>query len=107
MNDDRKLRAAILIISQTASQDPSTDKAIPALKNVFDSAGPQWEVCESKIVPDSVLDIQRQIQQFSDSETAVNLVVTSGGTGFAVNDATPEVGALEMGKAELGRSEID
>ena len=43
-------------------------------------------------VPDDVLEIQRSIQAWSDdADSKVNLIVTSGGTGFAVKDRTPEV----------------
>jgi gephyrin len=87
-----KLKAGILIISQTASEDPSTDKCIPILKKVFDDLGnDQWEVPVTDIVPDSILDIQKFIRIWTDREDALNLIVTSGGTGFAVKDVTPEV----------------
>lgn len=87
-----KLKAAILIISQTASEDPSTDKCIPTLKDVFERLGnDQWDVAISEIVPDSVLDIQKFIRTNTDREDPVNLIVSSGGTGFAVKDVTPEV----------------
>jgi gephyrin len=86
------LRAGILVISQTASQEPSTDKAIPALTDVFsDLGGGQWEVTKTQIVPDDVLGIQRTVQEWCDGENPLNLIVTSGGTGFAVKDVTPEV----------------
>lgn len=84
------LRAAILIISDTASRDPSTDSCIPTLTRLFQTDR-QWPHIRSAIVPDNVLDIQRSILQWTDSPDAVNLVVTSGGTGFAVKDVTPEV----------------
>ncbi|KAK8161152.1 hypothetical protein BKA80DRAFT_204772 [Phyllosticta citrichinensis] len=85
------LRAAILVVSETASNDSSTDKCIDALKQVFAAnGGDQWAVEITDIVPDSVLDIQRFVQRWTDSEDAVNLIVTSGGTGFATKDNTPE-----------------
>jgi gephyrin len=87
-----KLKAAILVVSETASSDPSTDKCIPTLKDVFDNLGnDQWEVAATEIVPDSVLHIQKSIQIWTDGEKEVNLIVTSGGTGFATKDITPEV----------------
>lgn len=90
MNDPPKLRAAILIVSETASKDPSTDKGIPALQETFRThGGDRWTI-ESRIVPDDVLDIQRNITQWTDNENFVNLIVTSGGTGFAQKDVTPE-----------------
>lgn len=92
MSSPSKLRAAILIISETASRDPSTDKCIPALQDVFtESGGDQWSADETSIVTDNVLDIQRVITQYTDSKTPINLIVTSGGTGFTQKDVTPEV----------------
>jgi gephyrin len=87
-----KLKAAVLVISETASKDASTDKCIPILKDVFSNVGDgQWEVTETAIVPDDVLAIQKAICGWTDCHEPVNLVVTSGGTGFATKDVTPEV----------------
>jgi gephyrin len=88
-----KLTAAILIISDTASADAITDRSSPALKAVFaESGNEQWDVAEVKIIPDDVLEIQRCISAWCDKQDGkLNLVITSGGTGFAVKDWTPEV----------------
>jgi len=87
-----KLRAAIIVVSETASKDPSTDKCVPALRRVFaEDGGDRWATPETRIVPDSVLDIQRAVTSFTDGEDMANLIVTSGGTGFAQKDVTPEV----------------
>ncbi|CAK4030391.1 probable gephyrin [Lecanosticta acicola] len=86
-----KLRAAILVVSETASKDPSTDKCIPVLQQVFaESGGDQWTAETTSIVPDNVLQIQRAITKWTDAEDHVNLIVSSGGTGFAQKDVTPE-----------------
>ncbi|KAF2708773.1 hypothetical protein K504DRAFT_381084 [Pleomassaria siparia CBS 279.74] len=86
-----RLRAAVLVISETASNDKTTDKCIPILKEVFHDLGnDQWEVAATKIVTDSIQDIQRAILTWTDCETPLNLIVTSGGTGFATKDVTPE-----------------
>lgn len=93
MSDTKKLTASILIISETAYKDPATDKCVPALQSVFEKhGGDKWEIARKRIVPDDVLMIQRAVMQ--DVEAGVNLVVTSGGTGFAVKDVTPEVCGL-------------
>jgi gephyrin len=87
-----RLRAAILVVSTTAAAEPSTDASSSILKDVFDKdGGDQWEVAETRIVGDVVLDIQRTVSQWTDQETPVNVIITTGGTGFAVADNTPEV----------------
>ena len=90
--DGTKLRSAVLVVSETASKDPSTDRSGDILKDLFLSDGQdKWDVPVVRIVSDDVLSIQRTIQQWSDTAQYLNLVVTTGGTGFAVEDHTPEV----------------
>lgn len=80
-----------MVVSTTAAQDPSTDAAEAALREVFDQdGGGRWTVSEAKIVSDVVTHIQQQIMLWADDADPVNLIVTSGGTGFAVEDHTPE-----------------
>lgn len=92
------LRAAILIISDTAFADNSTDKTSSTLQEVFaTNSSTSWKAVETRIVPDDVLEIQRAIMGWTDGSEGkdgmglVNCVVTSGGTGFARRDLTPEV----------------
>ncbi|KAE8354176.1 hypothetical protein BDV28DRAFT_90746 [Aspergillus coremiiformis] len=90
MTDD-KLKAAILIVSDTASQDPSTDKVADTLTTLFSTEGSNtWARPATKIVPDSVFDIQRAICDWTDGPNWLNLILLSGGTGFAIKDNTPE-----------------
>lgn len=97
-----KLKAAILIVSETASRDPSTDKGVPALQDVFaQKGGDKWTCSHTKIVPDSVSDIQTAISEWTDGENAVNLVLTSGGTGFTQKDNTPEVTKISSRSSTL------
>ena len=93
--DSVKLRPAILVISDTAAHDPSTDKAGTTLSDVFrESGADRWTTPDTRIVPDDVSAMQRAITQWCDSgeddDHRVNLIVTTGGTGFAVRDHTPE-----------------
>ncbi|EAW14412.1 bifunctional molybdopterin adenylyltransferase MobB/molybdopterin molybdotransferase MoeA family protein [Aspergillus clavatus NRRL 1] len=88
---DGKLRAAILVVSDTASKDPSSDRVADTLTATFAAEGSSsWEAPTIKIVPDNVLDIQRTICSWTDGPEWANLVLISGGTGFAVKDNTPE-----------------
>ena len=91
MGDKRRFKAAILIISDTASRDPSTDKTGDILSNVFQAeSNNEWVIAHRQIIPDDVLAIQRAVTQYSDGEDHVNFIITTGGTGFAVKDITPE-----------------
>lgn len=83
------LKAAILVVSTTASKDPSTDASESTLRSVFEQdGGGQWTVTDVKIVPDSTVQIQKHIVVWADE--GINLIVTTGGTGFAIHDNTPE-----------------
>lgn len=87
------LKAAILIVSDTASQDPSTDKSGNVLKDVFrDEGAGKWSVDNViiKIVPDDKTQIQDAIRAWSDTNDFCNLVISTGGTGFTPKDNTPE-----------------
>lgn len=94
------LRAAILVVSTTASKDPSTDASGPALQTVFDSDGAgQWTVASTQIVSDDEEQIKKQILEWTDGpDHKINMVVTTGGTGFAVSDITPEAVAALIEK---------
>ena len=88
---DTRLKAAILIISDTAYADPSSDKSTQILEDTFSSdGGGQWHIAGRKIVPDEVHAIRDRVQAWCDEDEYMNLVITSGGTGFAVKDVTPE-----------------
>lgn len=88
---ETKLKAAILIVSDTASKDPASDKVVDALTPILAAEG-KWEPPAFRIVPDSVLEIQQSIYDWADSPNWCNLILLSGGTGFAIKDNTPEVG---------------
>jgi molybdenum cofactor synthesis domain-containing protein len=92
-----KLRAAIIVVSDTASKDASTDKCIPALQEVFrQDGGGRWESAQTRIVADDKAAIQEAVKAYTDGADSANLVVTSGGTGFAQKDVTPEVSSRSM-----------
>jgi len=85
------LKAAILVVSTTAAKDPSADASDATLRSVFGNVGGNsWEVVATKTVPDDVPRIQKQIMNWTDGAEPVDFIATTGGTGFAVADYTPE-----------------
>lgn len=92
MADNTQLRATIIVVSETASRESATDKCIPALQETFAAyAAGRFDTGDTLIVPDNILEIQRAVLQKTDCSKYSNLIVTSGGTGFAQKDVTPEV----------------
>lgn len=87
---DSKLKVAILLVSDTASQNPASDKTADALTPILAAEG-KWEPPTVRIVPDDVSQIQRAILDWTDAPNWYNLILLSGGTGFAIKDNTPEV----------------
>ena len=90
------LKAVLLIVSDTATRDPSTDKCTEPLKAVFKESqlNASWDVVERKFVSDDPLVIQQAVMAWTDEkpvEDMINVVLCSGGTGFARRDITPEV----------------
>ncbi|KAI1346534.1 molybdenum cofactor synthesis domain-containing protein [Xylaria sp. FL0043] len=98
------LKAALLIVSTTAAKDPSTDASQLALSDVLDKeGGGKWELVDTKIVSDVVTKIQRQIMLWADvADEGINLIVTTGGTGFATSDNTPEAVSALLHKQAPG-----
>lgn len=76
----------IITISDRASQGVYEDLGGPALKQA--AAGYGWTVQAEAIVPDDEAQIQQAIRSFS--AQGCGLILTTGGTGVADRDVTPE-----------------
>ncbi|MFN0066360.1 MAG: molybdenum cofactor biosynthesis protein B [Limisphaerales bacterium] len=81
-----KILVGIVTISDRASRGEYDDLGGPALKQA--AAGYGWEVGGEALVPDEKRDIQRAIRGLVNR--GCSLVLTTGGTGVALRDVTPE-----------------
>ncbi len=79
------LHIAILTISDTRTE--RDDKSGTLLGNMLQESGHQLE--EKAICSDEIAEIQEQITKWVENE-AVDVVITTGGTGFTGRDVTPE-----------------
>ncbi|GAO49446.1 hypothetical protein SAICODRAFT_66413 [Saitoella complicata NRRL Y-17804] len=86
---DGAMKVGVLTVSETASRDATTDRSGPVLVELFESDPDNWAVTQKAIVPDDIDKIRNTVKEWCDTEE-LNLIVTSGGTGFAVTDVTPE-----------------
>ena len=81
-----EITVGIITISDRASAGEYVDLGGPALKKVAQDAG--WQVLAEAIVPDDKARIQETIRSFS--KQGCGLILTTGGTGIAERDVTPE-----------------
>ncbi len=86
----------IITISDRASAGVYEDHGGPALRAA--AIGYGWEVLAEAIVPDDVQRIQEAIQSFG--QQGCGLILTTGGTGIAERDVTPEA-IREIMRVEL------
>lgn len=76
----------IITVSDRASAGVYEDHGGPALKKAALEHG--WQVIADAIVPDNIAAIQQAIGSFS--AQGCSLILTTGGTGMAERDVTPE-----------------
>ena len=79
--------AAVLTVSDRSFRGERPDAGGPLVAEMLKNAG--YEVTVTAIVPDEQAQIEEKLRQIADSGT-VQLLVTTGGTGFAPRDVTPE-----------------
>ncbi|MBK6402584.1 MAG: molybdopterin adenylyltransferase [Rhodocyclaceae bacterium] len=84
-----ELKIGLVSISDRASTGVYEDKGIPALKEWFDAAlASPWRL-ESRLIPDEQPIIEATLIELCD-RAGCHLVLTTGGTGPAPRDVTPE-----------------
>jgi molybdenum cofactor biosynthesis protein B len=98
------LGIAVLTVSDT--RDESTDKSGAALIELLEGAG--HRLAARQIVPDDIYRIRASVSAWI-ADPAVNVVLTTGGTGLTGRDGTPEavrplLDKLIEGFGELFRS---
>src|ERR1041384_844106 len=101
-----QIHVGIITISDRASRGLYDDLGGPALKKAAEAR--DWKTVAEALVPDEKRDIQRAIRE--QVGKGCHLVLTTGGTGVALRDVTPEavreIAARELpGFGEIMRSE--
>ena len=86
-NPDAPLRAAVVTLSDKGSRGERVDTAGPRAAELLAAAG--YEVVEQVLLPDVQAKIERELKRLADSRQ-VDLIITTGGTGMAPRDVTPE-----------------
>ncbi len=84
---NRSFRAAVITMSDRGSRGERQDESGPYIAKVLSEAG--YEVAETVLVPDDESRIREELIRLSDTVGA-DLIITTGGTGLAPRDVTPE-----------------
>lgn len=81
------MKVAILTVSDGVSAGTRVDRGGPAIRAIVEAAG--HRVVSARVVPDDALAVSAALLDAADGGEA-ELVLTTGGTGFAPRDVTPE-----------------
>ncbi|XP_021324015.1 gephyrin b isoform X8 [Danio rerio] len=89
-NHDHQIRVGVLTVSDSCFRNLAEDRSGVNLKDlVHDPSLLGGTISAYKIVPDEIDEIKETLVDWCD-EKELNLILTTGGTGFAPRDVTPE-----------------
>ncbi|XP_057208116.1 gephyrin b isoform X9 [Triplophysa rosa] len=89
-NHDHQIRVGVLTVSDSCFRNLAEDRSGVNLKDlVHDPSLLGGTIAAYKIVPDELDEIKETLVDWCD-EKELNLILTTGGTGFAPRDVTPE-----------------
>lgn len=83
----RPYQAAVITLSDKGSQGKRQDTSGPAIAARLKDSG--YDVVETLLLPDEAAVLRQQLCRLAD-QRQVDLIVTTGGTGFSPRDITPE-----------------
>lgn len=84
---DRPFTAAVITLSDKGAKGEREDKSGPLIVEMLSEAG--YNVVETILLPDEKAPLKQQLIRLAD-QRQVNLILTTGGTGFSPRDTTPE-----------------
>jgi molybdenum cofactor synthesis domain-containing protein len=97
------IRVAVLTVSDSTSAGTRRDVSGPELRRLCESLG--WTVVVDDVVPDEAAQIAKTLAAWADRSEA-DLILTTGGTGIAKRDVTPEATKEVIERALPGFAEV-
>lgn len=79
---------AIITLSDKGFRGEREDKSGPLIRNILEGTG-DYRITKEQILPDEQAEIEKVLIELAD-EDGVDLILTTGGTGFSPRDCTPE-----------------
>lgn len=96
---DRPFTAAVITLSDKGASEEREDKSGPLIQEMLEKQ--EYEVVEKLLLPDDRKTLERQLCRLAD-QRQVNLILTTGGTGFAKRDVTPEATMAVCDRMAMG-----
>ena len=93
----------IITISDKASRGQRADKSGPLIRQSF--AGPDCRVVSYEVIPDEADVIAKKLKHWADAGK-MDIILTTGGTGLAPRDVTPEATLSVIDKEVPGLAEM-
>jgi molybdenum cofactor synthesis domain-containing protein len=96
------LRFAVLTVSDRSARGERPDASGPALVAAIQKQG--WQVARQGILPDDLRILRESLAAWSDRGD-VDVILTTGGTGFSPRDVTPEATQAILDREAPGLAE--
>jgi len=87
IKEKRPFTAAVVTLSDKGYAGERIDESGPAVKDYLEQNG--YQVVESLLLPDEQKQLEEQLIRLAD-QRQVQVIMTTGGTGFSMRDRTPE-----------------
>ncbi len=105
MNLDQPIRAAVLTVSDRCSKGITTDTSGPALCEMLRTkVGAQ--IVRTGTLPDEADQLAACFAAWAEPTGAVDLILSTGGTGLAPRDVTPEAAARVIQRPHAGLMDL-
>ncbi|MBL8079107.1 MAG: MogA/MoaB family molybdenum cofactor biosynthesis protein [Anaerolineales bacterium] len=97
------IRFGLLTLSDRSSRGDREDSSGPALARLIQDEG--WSVAKQQILPDEESAIRAVLTEWSDGG-GLDIILTTGGTGFSLRDVTPEATKAVIQREAPGLTEV-
>ncbi len=102
---ERPIRAAVLTVSDRCSRGTAKDTSGPALAEMLRTRVGA-EVVDSRCLPDEQDQLAACFVSWSSPERGIDLILSTGGTGLAPRDVTPEAARSVIEREHPGLMEL-
>ena len=105
MTSPSPIRAAVLTVSDRCSRAITTDTSGPALCDILRNKL-HAEIVATRCLPDEADQLAACFTNWSNASLRIDLIVSTGGTGLAPRDVTPEAAARVIQRPHAGLMEL-